>query len=95
MAVAHQIVTLNSSTATLVTIPKAQEANYETRVSTSFQNLDGSIDIYIGNANVTSSSYGYILHAGASISLDLLPGDEVYAIAPTGTPRIAVLALEA
>jgi hypothetical protein len=95
MAIAQQIVTLNSSTATLVTISKAQQANYETRVSTSFQNLDGSIDIYLGNSDVTNSSYGYIIHAGASISLDLLPGDEIYAIAPAGTPRIAVLALEA
>jgi hypothetical protein len=95
MAIAQQIVTLNSSTATLVTIPKAQQADYETRVSTSFQNLDESIDIYLGNADVTNSLYGYILHAEASISLDLLPGDEVYAIAPYGTPKIAVLALEA
>jgi len=95
MAIVHQIVTLNSSTATLVSIPLSAEAPYETKVSLSIQNVDTSAIAYIGNQDVTSSSYGYALTAGSAVSFDLLPGDTLYAISDSGTPTVAVIAAEA
>jgi len=94
MALAHQIVALNSSTATLVSIPSASEVPYEHNASISVQNLDSSATVFLGDSTITTSSYGYALLPGASISFDLLADDQLFAIASTGTPNVAVLATE-
>jgi len=94
MAIAHQIVALNSSTATLVSIPSASEVPYEHNASISVQNLSGSVVVYLGNSTITTSSYGYALLPGASVSFDLLADDQLFAIAASGTPNVAVLAAE-
>ena len=47
MAITHQVVALNASTATLVSIPSANETVYESRVSLSVQNLDPVITVYL------------------------------------------------
>jgi hypothetical protein len=94
MAIAHQIVALNASTPTLVSIPLANEVAYESKASISVQNLDSGITIYLGSSNVTSSSYGYKLLAGQSFSVDLLASDQLYAIAASGTPNVAIFAAE-
>ena len=94
MAIAHQIVALNASTPTLVSIPLANEVAYENKASISVQNLDSGITIYLGSSSVTSSSYGYKLLAGQSFSVDLLASDQLYAIAASGTPNVAIFAAE-
>ena len=94
MAIANQIVALNSSTATLVSIPSASEVPYEHNASISVQNLDSSATVFLGDSTVTSSFYGYALVPGASVSFDLLADDKLFAIASAGTPNVAVLAAE-
>jgi len=94
MAITHQVVALNASTATLVSIPSANEAVYESRVSLSVQNLDPVITVYLGSSLVTTSSYGFALLAGQTYTVDLLAFDQLYAIASSGTPNVAVLAAE-
>lgn len=55
------------------------------------KNIDASITIYIGGANVTSSN-GYPLLAGQSLAMQLLgSGDLPYAISASATPTMAVL----
>lgn len=95
MAIKHQVVALNSSSSTLVSIPASAEAPYETRASISVQNLDNSIVVYIGTSSVTSSVFGYALQPGTAISFDVAASDMLYAIAGSGTPNVAVLAVEA
>jgi len=94
MAINHQVVALNASTPTLVSIPLANEVAYESKASISVQNLDSGITIYLGSSSVTSSSYGYKLLAGQSFSVDLLASDQLYAIAASGTPNVAIFAAE-
>jgi hypothetical protein len=91
MAINHQVVALNASTATSVS---PAQAPYETRYSISVQNVDSGITVYLGASNVTSSSYGYKLLAGQSFSVDLLASDQLYAIAASGTPNVAIFAAE-
>jgi hypothetical protein len=94
MTIAHQVVALNASTPTLISIPLANEAAYESKVSLSIQNLDSSIIVYLGSSSVTTSSYGFSLLAGQTYTIDLLASDQLYAIAASGTPNVAVLAAE-
>ena len=94
MAIAHQIVALNASTPALVSIPLANQVVYESKASISVQNLDSGITIYLGSSSVTSSSYGYKLLAGQSFSVDILASDQLYAIAASGTPNVAIFAAE-
>ena len=94
MAIAHQVVALNASTPTLVSIPLANEVAYESKASISVQNLDPAIIVYLGSSSVTTSSYGFALLAGQTYTIDLLASDQLYAIAASGTPNVAVLAAE-
>jgi hypothetical protein len=94
MAINHQIVALNSSAATAVSIPQSNQIPYETKVSYAVTNLDPTIIIYLGSSLVTSSSYGYPLLGNQTFFVDLLPGDNLYAIAASGTPNVAVFVAE-
>lgn len=100
MAVAHQLVTLNSTSPVLVSIPQSAEMPYEHASATSFLNTDGAITIYLGfnkditNNPLSSTSYGYALPFGQAVAYDLGADDQMYAIAASGTPKLAVMAIE-
>jgi hypothetical protein len=93
MTLSHQLVTLNASTATIITVPASQEQAYSQSLTISIQNT-GSVNVYLGDSTVTSSSYGYILGPGAAFSADLAPTDEIYAIADSGTPNVATIKVQ-
>lgn len=95
MAINHQVVALNANTATTVSIPQANQAPYESKVSLSIQNLDSSIPVYLGADGVNSESFGFKLLAGEAFGVDLLAGDTLYAVADSGNPYVAVFAAEA
>jgi hypothetical protein len=90
MALSHSLVALNASTATIVTIPDSQEQDYSANLTISIQNVN-TVVVYLGGSNVTSSSYGYALNPGSTFTADLSPNDEIYAIAASGTPNVAVI----
>ena len=58
------------------------------------KNIDAAITIYLGGPTVSTSN-GYPLLAGASISFGFVAGDEdgLYALAASGSPKIAYLSL--
>ena len=99
MALSHSVVTLNASTATALNT----DANITNAVTgevyptwnsqtISIQNIDSAITVYLGGAGVTSSAYGVQLVFGASVTLDGLSKNEtIYAIAASGTPKLALL----
>ena len=97
MALTHSMVTLNSSTPTLLNndtiVTNGVETRYTWQYATlSIQNTDGTIVVYLGGSTVSSSSYGVSLAGGASITLDSLsPGEKLYAIAASGTPKVGIL----
>ena len=98
MALSHATVALNSSTAVdlnanaIITDPVTGEKNYTWQSATVYvENVDTAATVYLGGAGVTSSNYGVSLVAGASVSIDLLGGNEnVWAIS-SGSSNVAVL----
>jgi hypothetical protein len=76
-----------SSTPTLLTITDGVDSPN----TISIQNTDASATVYLGEATVSSSSYGVKLAAGQIWSADLGAYDKLYA---TGTAGVAVLILE-
>jgi len=97
MALTHSVVTLNASTAVSLNTDPAVTTSIEARNkwqygTISIQNTDATITVYLGGSTVSSSSYGVQLIAGASVTLDSLgPEDVIYAIAASGTPKVATL----
>jgi hypothetical protein len=93
MAIKHKLVTLNSSTPVKLTEDIVDDF-YNRDLAVSMQNIDSSINIYIGTSTVTSSSYGFKLIPGGALSLDIMSGDDLYAIAASGTPSVAVILVQ-
>ena len=58
MAIQQNVITLNSLTATLLSVPKSKQPNYERNVSLSIQNLDMSTRIFVGTRPNTNTSTG-------------------------------------
>jgi len=53
-------------------------------------NSDASITVYIGGEDVDTTD-GFPIAAGASVSLDLIVGEAIWAVAASGTPNINML----
>jgi len=68
----------------------ATEISFESQggLTVLIQNLSG-VDVYLGDSGVTTST-GYKLADGSSISYDLLTDDSVYGIVATGTASVRV-----
>jgi len=66
----------------------------DTANTISIQNTHASLNAYIGNEAVTTSSYGVRLKAGEAVSFDLNASDRLYAVGDAGA-TLAVLIIEA
>jgi hypothetical protein len=53
-------------------------------------NLDASATVYLGGAEVSTGA-GFALAAGASLTVDLRPGDALYGVVASGTAVCGVL----
>lgn len=90
MAITHARVAINDSTATMVT-PASEVDARVTSCTVQIQNL-GSAPIYIGNKDITSTSYGCSVVAGAAITFDELPPkDELYVLSSSGSGYVGIL----
>jgi hypothetical protein len=89
MAVTHAHVSV-AATATVVAAPTTEYHGARDRVGVSIQNI-GAATVYLGGSDVTTTSYGYQLAAGASMSIDLEYGDTLYGVVAAGTNVVAVL----
>jgi hypothetical protein len=76
----------------------AQELTIADAINTpntiSIQNTHATLNAYIGNDSVTSSSYGIRLKSGEAASFDLGENDRLYAVGDAGA-TLAVLIIEA
>lgn len=52
---------------------------------------DASADIYLGGAGVTGASNGFKLATTDVLSITLMQGDDLYAVATAATPTVAVM----
>jgi hypothetical protein len=87
MAIKAEIEAL-STTAELVYT--ANNGSADAPQSIVIYNADASIVVYVGGEGVDTTD-GFPLAAGASVSIDLMAGDEVWAVAASGSPNINML----
>ncbi len=52
-------------------------------------NRHATVSVYLGPSGVDST--GYEIKAGESVSIDLYPGESIYAVAASGTVTVHVL----
>lgn len=91
MATAHARVTVGTQATAL---QKSEPAGHSGRQSLVVQNT-GAATVYLGDATVTTSTYGYALAAGAAVSLDLGRDDVLYGVVASSTVTVSVLYLGA
>lgn len=92
MTIRARTIALSTTAAAVVTNAELAHTPLNRLYSIAIKNVDGLIDVHIGGSTVTSAgANGFTLAAGNSISIDLAPGDELYAVAASGTPNIDVL----
>jgi hypothetical protein len=82
----HDLTTLSSSTATLLS-PNGTHSGLDITV----QNTDAAAYVYLGAVGVTSSNYGFRLAPGAAFSIELPGKDSLYAITDVNNSKVAVL----
>lgn len=86
MATSHSLKTLSNSEGIRLT-PNGLHSGLDVTI----QNLDASAYVYIGGAEVTTSSFGYRLSPGSAVSFELPGRDALYAISDTNASQVAVL----
>ena len=74
----HALVSLNTSTATLLS-PNGVHSG----INLSAQNVNESGYIYLGGQGVTTSNYGFRISPGSAISFELDGHDGIYAVSQT------------
>jgi len=82
LGLSHNNVTLNSSTATLLTVPANQEDEYN--LVFIVQNLDSVYNVYLGSSSVSTTSFGIKLQPGDIFNGDLKPNEDIYAVCDSG-----------
>jgi hypothetical protein len=55
------------------------------------QNPADGVSVYLGGADVTTTSYGYLLGPSTSFSVELQYGEKLYAVVASGTQTVNVL----
>jgi hypothetical protein len=86
MAVTHQRVSVGT-TATQLTLDNDGKDGQTVNV----QNPVGAVSVYLGGAGVTTTSYGYLLSAGADFSIQLDDDEKLYAVVASGTQTVNII----
>jgi hypothetical protein len=86
MALEHAQVSVGT-TATLLSSASAGRDGQTVLV----QNPTSGVNVYVGGAGVTTSSYGYLLQAGSAFAIDLQGGESIYAVVASSTQAVGVI----
>jgi hypothetical protein len=86
MALAHAQVTV-TTTATLLSAADAGRDGQTVLV----QNPTTGVNVYIGGAGVTTTSYGFLLQAGTAFAIDLQVGEALYGVVASSTQAVGVI----
>lgn len=82
----HVLATLSNTSPTLLS-PNGVHSG----VNVSVQNVSASGYIFLGDENVTTSSYGYRISPNCAISFELDGHDSIYAVSQTNGLNAAVI----
>jgi len=77
----HTIKTLSTTTPVEVTVEDLINGVCTLVV----QNVDLTSNVYLGNSNVSTSNYGFILYPKQAFTVELRPFDKLYAIGDNAT----------
>lgn len=86
MAVTHQRISVGT-TATQLTLDSDGKDGQTINV----QNPTGSVNVFLGGAGVTTSSYGYQLAVGSDFSIQLDDDEKLFAVIATGTQIVNII----
>jgi len=90
----HGQVTLSTSTPAVLTIAGVEETT-SSSVSVSIQNIDATAIVYVGDATVSSTSYGMKLVPGAVATLDQLSASmDVYGVSSVANSKVATITIQ-
>jgi hypothetical protein len=87
MALSHGIV----SVGTTATALNASLNGGKDGSRISVQNPTGGSTVYLGASGVTTSSYGFLLAAGTTFSIELNQGEALFGVVASSTQSVAVL----
>ena len=86
MAVSHAIVSVGTTATKLTSDYDGKDGQ-----TINVQNPSGGATVYLGGEGVTSSSYGFILGAGISFSIELQDDEKLYAVVASSTQNVNIL----
>jgi hypothetical protein len=86
MSISHGIV----SVTTAATALNASLDGGKDGSTISIQNPTGGATVYIGGAGVTTASYGFLLTAGTTFTVELNQGETLFGIVASSTQNVAV-----
>jgi len=86
MAVSHQRVSVGTTATQLTSDYDGKDGQ-----TINVQNPAGGVDVFLGGVGVTTTSYGFLLGAGISFSVELQDDEKLYAVVTTGTQTVNIL----
>lgn len=84
----HKNLTLNGTAVEVTFSDEVQSPN-----SMSIENTSPDKNVYIGNASVTTTNYGFKIYPAQTITIDMIPFDRIYACGDVGA-TVAVMVVE-
>ena len=86
MAVSHQRISVGTTATKLTSDYDGKDGQ-----TINVQNPAGGADVYLGGEGVTTTSYGFLLGAGISFSIELQDDEKLYAVVTTSTQTVNIL----
>ena len=86
MAVSHQRVSVGTTATKLTSDYDGKDGQ-----TINVQNPAGGADVFLGGEGVTTSSYGFLLGAGISFSVELQDDEKLYAVVASSTQTVNIL----
>jgi hypothetical protein len=85
MAVSHARVSVGTTATKLTSDYDGKDGQ-----TINIQNPSGGVDVYLGGEGVTTTSYGYLLGASTSFSVELQDDEKMYAVVASGTQTVNI-----
>ena len=86
MAVSHEIVSVGTTATKLTSDFDGKDGQ-----TINVQNPAGGATVYLGGEGVTTTSYGFLLGAGISFSIELQDDEKLYAVVATSTQNVNII----
>ena len=86
MAVSHSRVSVGTTATKLTSDYDGKDGQ-----TINVQNPAGGADVFLGGEGVTPTSYGFLLGAGISFSVELQDDEKLYAVVASSTQTVNIL----